>query len=548
MASDHPFLESVGASEVLVLYGGAKDHITYANAAYGRAVGYEPSSLHGRRSPEMLHADTPREVVADMRATLISRQPWSGIIRLRHQDAPGRWVRLNLMPLWLQGQYAGSLMVHTFITAQELARVEPLYRRMRETPRHGLAMRHGEVVPAARWRRAFGAWRAWGLNAHIWAAMAVIDVVGVGGALALLPGDAGIGTLCFLGGLVAVTAGVGLFLSRSIVAPLRQAVRFANQVAACDLSRELPGRGSDEIGRLLRALTQLTMNMRAMVSEVRDSSAHIQRDTSAISAGSRTLSDHTESQASNLQQTAASMEEMTSSVREGADALKEAAQVAAAASDAARDGGKAVGDVVSTMAGITASSRKIAEINAVIDGIAFQTNILALNAAVEAARAGEQGRGFAVVASEVRSLAQRSAAAAREVRELTQHSVREVETGAALAAVAGESMKEIVARISRVTQLVGQISGASDEQSSGIAQINQAITQLDRMTQENAALVEQAAHGAAGLATEAENLVATVSLFKLTQEEKQQFAARQQRAAATPAQDAAPAMLLPKPA
>ena len=550
MPSDLPSFAKHEGSGVLVLYGDHKDRIMYANAAYAEAVGMELASIHGQRSPSMLHSDTPPEAPADMRATLKTRQPWSGIVRLRHQDGPGPWVRLNLMPLWSGERYAGSFMVHTHATREEVAKVEPLYRRMRETPRHGLAIVNGEVVPASRWRRLHTLWRGWGLNAHIWAAMTAIALVGSIGVLALIPGDAGAGAGLLVAALLAVTGAAGLFLSRCIVRPLREAVDFANQIAACDLSRELPARRAGEIGRMARALTQLTMNMRAMVSEVRDASAHIQRDSSAISEGSKTLSHHTESQASSLQQTAASMEQMTSSVREGTEALKEAANVAASAARAAQDGGKAVGDVVTTMQGITASSRKIAEINAVIDGIAFQTNILALNAAVEAARAGEQGRGFAVVAAEVRSLAQRSAAAAREVRELTQQSVREVETGAALVAVAGESMQDIVTRISRVTELVNQISGASGEQSSGIAQINQAITHLDGMTQRNAALVDQAAQGAMGLAAEADNLVATVSLFKLTQEEKLRMGQAAAARGDVPSDDraAAGALMLPRAA
>ena len=464
MAFETPDAQTASGADVLVLFGDKKDRISYVNAAYARAAGVAADALRGEPAPERLHPDTPPHALADMRATLATRQPWSGVVRIRHQDGAGPWLRLNIMPLLADDRYAGSLMVHTPISAEELRSVEPLYRRMREDRDHGLAMRHGQVVRAGGWHEKTGAWRRWGLAAQVWAAIGVIDVAGLAGALVALPSVVTPGALVGGAGFLACTTAAGWFLTRTIVAPLREAVRFANQIAACDLSGGLPSARSDEIGGLSRALTQLAMNLRALVSDVRDAAAHVRQDTSGIASGASQLSAHTESQASSLEETAASMEEMTSTMGQSSEALKEASRVATLAAQAAQDGGQVVEKVVATMDGITASSRRIADINAVIDGIAFQTNILALNAAVEAARAGEQGRGFAVVAAEVRTLAQRSAAAAKEVRQLTQDSLREVEKGGSLASDAGQRMIDLVEQVSRLTDLVHQISGAAAEQ------------------------------------------------------------------------------------
>jgi methyl-accepting chemotaxis protein len=266
---------------------------------------------------------------------------------------------------------------------------------------------------------------------------------------------------------------------------------------------------------IARAYQDLLGRIAGTVSQVRESVESVTTASREIAQGNADLSSRTEQQASNLQQTAASMEQMTSSVKQNADAARQANQLASSASTVAAKGGAVVGQVVSTMDEISASSRKIADIIGVIDGIAFQTNILALNAAVEAARAGEQGRGFAVVASEVRNLAQRSAQAAREIKGLISTSVEKVENGSRLVNEAGTTMDEIVAQVKRVTDLIGEITSSTLEQSNGIGQVNQAVTQLDQMTQQNAALVEQSAAAAESLKDQAARLATAVAVFHL---------------------------------
>jgi methyl-accepting chemotaxis protein len=266
---------------------------------------------------------------------------------------------------------------------------------------------------------------------------------------------------------------------------------------------------------LLAAIKRMNDSLANVVGHVRGGTDTIATASGQIAAGNQDLSQRTEEQASSLQETAASMEELTGTVKQNADNARQANQLAQSASEVAVKGGAVVGQVVDTMAGINASSRKIVDIISVIDGIAFQTNILALNAAVEAARAGEQGRGFAVVASEVRSLAQRSAAAAKEIKGLIDDSVDKVDTGSKLVAQAGQTMQEIVGSIRRVTDIMGEISAASQEQTTGIEQVNKAITQMDQVTQQNAALVEQASSAAQAMQEQANHLVEAVSVFKL---------------------------------
>jgi len=304
-------------------------------------------------------------------------------------------------------------------------------------------------------------------------------------------------------------------IQRSITVPLDIAVAVAQAVAEGDLSRDITVRSMDEVGRLLQALKTVNTRLGRTMLEVRMTAETMQTASSEIAAGNADLSQRTEQQASNLQQTAASMEQLTATVQHNADTARSAAQMAGSASAAASKGGDVVAQVVSTMQAITVSAKKIADIIGTIDGIAFQTNILALNAAVEAARAGEQGRGFAVVASEVRALAQRSAHAAKEIKTLIGASVDNVEAGSRLVDDAGATMSDIVRQVQRVTDLIGEISSATLEQTSGIGQVNQAVSELDKVTQQNAALVEESAAATESLKQQAGKLVDAVGVFRL---------------------------------
>jgi methyl-accepting chemotaxis protein len=321
-------------------------------------------------------------------------------------------------------------------------------------------------------------------------------------------------------------------LTRQLGGEPQVAVAVTRAVAEGDLTTQINLRSGDEHS-LLAALSAMQRSLAQTVSAVRTSTDSVTTASREIAQGNADLSSRTEQQASNLQQTAASMEQMTSAVKQNADAARQANQLAASASQVAAKGGAVVGEVVSTMDQISASSRKIADIIGVIDGIAFQTNILALNAAVEAARAGEQGRGFAVVAGEVRNLAQRSAQAAREIKSLIGESVEKVETGSKLVNDAGQTMSDIVAQVKRVTDLIGEITSSTLEQSNGIGQVNQAVTQLDQMTQQNAALVEQSAAAAESLKDQADKLAKAVAIFKLSRNETRQVIAEAQAASRT---------------
>ena len=307
----------------------------------------------------------------------------------------------------------------------------------------------------------------------------------------------------------------GLALIRSIARSLDHAVAVSNAVAEGDLNQTIHSQGQDEVAHLLKALSAMQGNLSRVVSDVRSGSEGVATASAQIASGNNDLSARTEQQASALQETAASMEQLSSTVRQNADSAKQANQLAMSASSTAIRGGEVVAQVVDTMKGINESSKKISDIISVIDGIAFQTNILALNAAVEAARAGEQGRGFAVVASEVRSLAGRSAAASKEIKGLITASVERVEQGTTLVDQAGSTMTEVVSAIKRVTDLMGEISAASHEQSQGVAQVGEAVTQMDQVTQQNAALVEEMAAAAISLKSQAQELVSTVAVFKL---------------------------------
>ncbi len=323
------------------------------------------------------------------------------------------------------------------------------------------------------------------------------------------------GSLLAAGLAALLGAGLAWWITRSIVAPIQQAVHVAETVASGDLRTEITIDRQDETGQLLGALQRMTASLVTIVGGVRSNADSVATASGQIAQGNADLSQRTEEQASNLQQTAASMEQLTATVNHSNDTARQAAQMASNAARVAEASGQVMGQVVSTMDQISTASKRISDIIGTIDGIAFQTNILALNAAVEAARAGEQGRGFAVVASEVRSLAGRSAEAAREIKTLIGASVERVEAGNRLVAEAGQTVGEVVAEVHRVADLIGEMSASSGEQSKGIGQIGDAVSQLDQVTQQNAALVEESAAAAESLQHQARALAKAVAVFQL---------------------------------
>jgi len=345
--------------------------------------------------------------------------------------------------------------------------------------------------------------------------------------------------------VVAVIVGCWFGLRSVLIQPLHQLLAHIRHIAAGDLTQQIVVEGRNEMSQLAGSLHEMQQSLVSTVGNVRDGSDAIFTGASEIAAGNNDLSARTEEQAASLEQTAASMEQLTATVKQNAENARQASQLALSASDTARKGGEVVDGVVRTMQDIAGSSKKIADIISVIDGIAFQTNILALNAAVEAARAGEQGRGFAVVAGEVRNLAQRSAQAAKEIKGLIEDSVNRVNNGSQLVGTAGETMNDIVGAVTRVTDIMGEIASASDEQSRGIDQVGQAVTEMDRVTQQNASLVEESAAAAASLEEQASRLSQAVSVFRIPRAAQaqpkasmvRQIASAPRKAAAAPVSD-----------
>ena len=488
-----------------------ESHLTYANAAFIEVSGFEREELVGQPHNLVRHPDMPVEAFADMWSTLKAGRSWSALVKNRRKNGDHYWVRANATPVIRQGRHVGYMSVRTKPSPAEVEQAEQLYRDFREQRAGGLRFHQGLVV-----HRGWLAWMSMlqllsvaGRIRLTFAALALLLVATL--AWALPSGGAAWGLMA--GGVLGL-AMADLWLESQIATPLAAVLAQALSVAAGNPGTRHQLNRVDEIGMLLRAVNQAGLNLTSLVDDVGEQVSGLRQVTQDIAQGNQDLSARTEQTSANLEETATSMEQMTTSVKTNADSARQASQLSGTASQAAVNGKTVIDRVTSTMEGIAASSRKISDIINVIDGIAFQTNILALNAAVEAARAGEQGRGFAVVAGEVRSLAQRSASAAKEINQLIKDSVARVDSGSGLVTDAGVAMQEIVQQVRQVADRIQDISTATHEQSHGIGQANAAIGQLDQMTQQNAALVEQSAAAAANLQRQAHRLEEALAVYR----------------------------------
>ncbi len=486
-------------------------HVTYANEAFIEASGFSREEIKGQPHNLVRHPDMPKEAFADMWSTLKAGLPWIALVKNRRKDGDHYWVRANAIPLVRQGQHVGYVSVRTKASRDEIAAAEKLYRDFRQGDAGACKIHKGLIVRTGLmgWTSLF---QTMPVRWRIRSALLLLAPALMSGALVAGLGGGALGL--FSGITVAALLLTSWALESQISRPLEQTLAQALRVATGESQQAVHMNRVDEIGMILRTIGQLGLMFRWLIDDVSQQVLTVQSAATEIAQGNTDLSSRTEQASSSVQQTASSMEQMTATVKNNAETASQANQLSGSARDTAVKGGLAVSEVVATMTDITESSKKIADIIGVIDGIAFQTNILALNAAVEAARAGEQGRGFAVVAGEVRSLAQRSAEAAKEIKTLIGASVEKVERGSKLVDEAGKTMDDIVSQVKRVSDLIGEISSANTEQSGGIAQVGQAVHHLDQITQQNAALVEQGTAASKSLQQQAERLVEAVSVFR----------------------------------
>ncbi|MXS82407.1 PAS domain-containing methyl-accepting chemotaxis protein [Nitrosomonas oligotropha] len=501
-----------------------KGRITYINSTFVEVSGFSEEELIGKAHNIVRHPDVPPEAFEDLWATLKQGLPWTGLVKNRRKNGDFYWINANATPLIENGQITGYLSVRTKASPAAIEQAAPAYQQILEGKAKNLKIEKGQIVRTD-FIGKLQAFVKMTTRKRIALAMTIpalflLTAGGIGWwGLSQTQAHASLGSM-----IAAITAaGIALIaylaygMVKNTLTPLQQAIDIANKLAGGDLTHKFSVNRSDEFGELLKALSQMGVNLRATVLDVQKNAASVRLATGEIASGNLDLSQRTEEQASSLEETASSMEELTATVRQNTDNSINANQIAMTASNITTKGGEMMQEVVATMSSISESSSKIADIISVIDGIAFQTNILALNAAVEAARAGEQGRGFAVVATEVRNLAQRSATAAKEIKTLIDDSVKKVDQGAALVNKTGQTMNEIVMSIKNLTEIMSDITSASKEQNTGIEQVTQAVSQMDEVTQQNAALVEQAAAAAASLEQQAYELVGAISIFHLSQ-------------------------------
>ncbi|HWK96589.1 MAG TPA: methyl-accepting chemotaxis protein [Pseudolabrys sp.] len=518
----------LGDGKTIVSTTDLQGNITYANTYFVEASGYSESELIGEPQNILRHPDMPATAFKDLWHTIKAGLPWRGLVKNRRKNGEYYWVMANVTPVIENGQAVGYMSVRTKPTREQVDLATRLYAQERAQP-GSVKLCQGQVVTSSWMSLSFIQRFSMTTRTRIIMAMLLASISVVGGTVVSQGLPWWVAAVSAFGFFTA--ASVWFYLEQNILGPIRQAMRVAQYMAGGDLTNQIHTTRTDEIGQLLRALAQLNTNLHSIVGDIRTNFHEILASTGQLASGNRDLSARTDSQAAALEETAASMEELTSAVKQNADNSRNGDEYAANALRTAEKGGAIVGNVVSTIAEISESSNKIADIVGIINGIAYQTNLLALNAAVEAARAGDAGRGFAVVATEVRSLAQRSADAAKDIRGLIEASVSKVNHGTVLANEAGTAMRDILAAVGKMNGLMADIANASSEQSTGISQVNDAVMQMDQVTQQNAAQVEESSAATEGLEQRSTKLMQALEVFKLGRQAAVSAAASAQKAA-----------------
>jgi aerotaxis receptor len=489
-------------------------NIQYANPYFVEVSGFTEDELIGAPQNLVRHPDMPVEAFADLWATIRAGMPWSGMVKNRCKNGDYYWVMANVTPVIENGKAVGYMSVRTKPSREQVTSASALYAEFKAGNPRKLVLHRGRVRESGL-RGRIARLRLLPLRTQVNVGMGVVSLVIVANLVQAWQLQLSPWSALAMGISLAIVVNLWLSLRRNVLRPLARATDFTRRLAGGDLTGRIDHTADNEMGQLFAALRQTSVNLYSVIGDVRANFDEIRHATGEIADGNMDLSARTESQASNLEETAASMEQLTQNVGQNSDNVKTANELAMRAAGMATRGGETVGEVVTTMEAISASSHKVLDIIGMIDGIAFQTNILALNAAVEAARAGEQGRGFAVVAGEVRNLAQRSAAAAKEIKGLIDVSIATVDSGSRLTAAAGQTMGEVMEAVESVKRVMEEIAAATHEQAGGVKQVNQAVGQLDGITQQNAALVEEAAAAATTLAEQAESVAQALAVFRL---------------------------------